>query len=215
MIFRFCTAFAVCLLFCVSAAFAGQVKGRIALQESAGEAVFPSRYGTEELPQEQTGSGEEAVVYLVPLDQSSAVPPSHPASLIQRNLEFVPDILPVQKGTSVEFVNEDDEYHNILSYSKTKRFDLGRYRKEDPPPVVEFDQEGVVKIYCEIHKHMRGVILVLDTPYFKTVTSEGSFVLENIPPGRYRAEVWAKRGKFKPQEITVGADPLEIEFAPV
>src|SRR5436309_10057486 len=76
----------------------------------------------------------------------------------QKDFAFVPPLLPVQTGTAVEFPNLDDTYHNIFSYSPTKRFDLGRYRPEERPiPSVLFDVPGLVTLRCDIHEHMRGL----------------------------------------------------------
>jgi plastocyanin len=108
----------------------------------------------------------------------------------QKNLQFAPALLPVQKGTTVEFPNYDDLYHNVFSYSKTKRFDLGRYRKDERPAAQLFDKPGVIKLNCEIHEHMRGVILVLDTPYFTKTDTNGHYRLEGLPAGHYPLKAW-------------------------
>lgn len=196
---------------------AATVSGKVELQFSEGAAVFPDRYGSSQAPEAREGRPEAAVVFLKALDPLNNTPLASPAAsqLIQRNLEFVPDVLAIQTGTRVEFINQDDEYHNILSYSKTKRFDLGRYRKEDPAPVVEFNEAGVVKIYCEIHKHMRGVILVLDTPYFQAVSADGTFHIDNVPPGRYEIQVWSRRDKFDSQTVTLTEAGQEVSFNPL
>ena len=90
----------------------------------------------------------------------------------------------------VEFPNHDDLYHNVFSYSKTKRFDLGRYRKDEKPAAQLFDKPGVVKLNCEIHEHMRGIILVLDTPYFTKTDTNGHYRLESLPAGRFTLKAW-------------------------
>ena len=77
--------------------------------------------------------------------------------MLQQHFQFLPAVLPVQTGTLVEFPNLDDSYHNVFSYSKAKRFDLGRYRKDEKPPAIVFDKPGAVKLYCEIHEHMRAI----------------------------------------------------------
>ncbi len=110
--------------------------------------------------------------------------------VLQQGMQFRPALLPIQVGTAVAFPNGDDFYHNVFSYSKTKRFDLGRYRKNDRPPVEVFDKPGVVKLYCEIHQHMRGVILVLDTPYFTRTQTNGLYRLQDLSTGRYVLKAW-------------------------
>jgi hypothetical protein len=111
--------------------------------------------------------------------------------MIQKDLAFVPMLLPVQVGTKVEFPNQDDTYHNIFSYSAPKRFDLGRYRADERPvPFQIFDVSGLVTLRCDIHEHMRGLILVVDTPYFVVTGVDGSFRLSGLPPGRYTLKAW-------------------------
>ena len=82
--------------------------------------------------------------------------------MTQKDLAFRAGLLAIEVGTKVEFPNEDDTYHNIFSYSPAKRFDLGRYPPEENPiPSVVFDKPGLVTLRCDIHEHMRGLILVL------------------------------------------------------
>lgn len=145
-----------------------------------------------------------AVVYLegnFPV-ASTTNPPS--VRMEQKHYQFAPGILPVQKGTSVEFPNLDDAYHNVFSYSKAKRFDLGRYRKDEKPAALTFDKPGVVKLYCEIHEHMRGIILVLDTPYFVKTDTAGKYRLAHLPPGKYTLNAWLS-------EKTVFAKTVELK----
>jgi plastocyanin len=131
----------------------------------------------------------------------------------QQGFQFAQSVLPVQKGSYVEFPNMDVDYHNVFSYSKTKRFDLGRYRKDEKPAAVQFDTPGLVKLYCEIHEHMRANILVLDTPYFVTTTPEGTFKLENLPAGSYVLKAWVddKDIRSQPVELKAG-ETLKVEF---
>jgi plastocyanin len=131
----------------------------------------------------------------------------------QRGMQFRPALLPVRAGTAVAFPNGDDFYHNVFSYSKPKRFDLGRYRKEDEPAMQVFDKPGVVKMYCEIHQNMRGVILVLDTPFFTRTDTNGFFTLTNLPAGKYVLKAWAdeKHNSTKPVELPAG-QTLHVDF---
>ena len=85
-----------------------------------------------------------AIVYLegapVPADEK---PSTNVVQVVQKGMQFGPGLLAVRKGTRVEFPNGDDFYHNVFSYSKSKRFDLGRFLKDEKPPAVTFDQPGV------------------------------------------------------------------------
>ena len=111
--------------------------------------------------------------------------------MAQKNFAFVPALLPIEVGTRVEFPNLDDTYHNIFSYSPAKRFDLGRYRSDERPlPSVLFDTAGLVVLRCDIHEHMRGLILVLDTPYWVLTDPAGHYRLTGLPPGHHTLKVW-------------------------
>ena len=142
-----------------------------------------------------------AIVYLEGAFASSARPAA--ADVAQQRYQFAPGLVAVQKGTVVRFPNLDDEYHSVFSYSKTKSFDLGRYRKDEAPASITFDKPGVVKLYCEIHDHMRGTILVLDTPYFTKTDASGRYRLEGLPSGRYVLKAWV-------DDETVHAAPVEL-----
>jgi hypothetical protein len=89
----------------------------------------------------------KAVVYLEG-DFSSLTNKPGVVRLGQKGFQFEQGLLPVQKGTVIEFPNLDDDYHNVFSYSKPRRFDLGRYKKDEKPASQRFDVPGVVKLYC-------------------------------------------------------------------
>lgn len=130
-----------------------------------------------------------AVVYLEGIFPKPATQPV--AQMVQKDLLFAPPLLPVQVGTKVEFPNLDDTYHNIFSYSPAKRFDLGRYRSDERPvPSQVFDVPGAVTLRCDIHEHMRGLILVLETPYFTTTDTDGRFRLSDLPQGQFKLKAW-------------------------
>jgi plastocyanin len=153
-----------------------------------------------------------AVVYL---DGAFTKPASLPTKQVaQKDLAFVPPLLPVPAGTKVEFPNLDDTYHNIFSYSPAKRFDLGRYRPEERPvPVQVFDKPGLVTLRCDIHEHMRGLILVLNTPYFVMTDTEGHFRLSGLPAGHYTLKAWidSRTTREKPVDLRNG-QTLHVDF---
>ncbi len=130
-----------------------------------------------------------AVVWLEGNFSAPAAPPK--AQIAQKDLAFIPTLLPVRTGTVVEFPNQDDTYHNVFSFSPSKRFDLGRYRPEDKPvPTQTFDKPGLVTLRCDIHEHMRGLVLVLDSPYFVKTQADGTYKLTGLPAGHYKLKVW-------------------------
>jgi plastocyanin len=153
-----------------------------------------------------------AVIYLEGTFPKPAVAPV--AQMTQKDLTFLPGLLPVQVGTKVEFPNLDDTYHNIFSFSPPKRFDLGRYRADEKPiPSVMFDQPGLVTLRCDIHEHMRALILVLETPHFVMTDVGGNFRLSGVPPGRYIVKAWidSKTTKEFPVELKEDAT-LRVDF---
>src|SRR5437588_6252585 len=165
------------------------VEGRVELPKSRSAPVQAKRYEIVTKAGVLSTQPPLAVVYL---DGNFPRPALLPINeLAQKDLAFVPALLPVEVGTRVEFPNLDDTYHNIFSYSPTKRFDLGRYRPEERPiPSVVFDKPGLVTLRSDIHEHMRGLILVLSTPYFVMTDAEGRFQLRGLPPGHYTLNAW-------------------------
>ena len=131
------------------------------------------------------------------------------AQMIQRDLTFAPSLLPIRRGTKVEFPNEDEAYHNIFSYSAPKRFDLGRYRADERPvPFQVFDNPGLVTLRCDVHEHMRALILVLDTPHFVLTDPAGNFRLTGIPPGRYVLKAWINSKTTLEQPVELATDAV-------
>ncbi len=158
-----------------------------------------------------------AIVYLEgdfpPASADEAGPSAPVARVVQRDLTFIPGLLPVRTGTRVEFPNEDPTYHNVFSFSPAKRFDLGRYRADETPPAQLFDRPGLVTLRCDIHKHMRAAILVLDTPHFVVTDADGNFRLPALPPGRYTLKAWidSRTTRALPVEIAPG-QTLRVEL---
>jgi plastocyanin len=152
-----------------------------------------------------------AIVYL---EGSFPAPPTNKVvEVAQKHYQFAPGLLAIQKGTTVKFPNQDDDYHNVLSYSKSKRFDLGRYMKNETPNSQTFDEPGLVKLFCDIHGHMRGFILVLDTPYFVKTDKAGNYRLTDLPAGSYKLKAWFDEKTFeKPVELKDG-ETLKIDFS--
>jgi len=216
---KWCTVIkAACsALVLVSAALShGQavIEGRVRLPKPEPLAVPAPRYAGQ-VGEVTPPDPPVAVVYLegqFPKAATNSTPITN--EVLQLGMQFRPALLPVQVGTAVAFPNGDDFYHSVFSYSKTKRFDLGRYRKYDrPPPIEVFDKPGVVKLYCDIHQHMRGVILVLDTPYFTRTDTNGVYRLQNLPSGQYRLKAWVDEKHLyeRPVDLEPG-QPLHVDF---
>lgn len=165
------------------------VEGRVALPHTRSTPVMNKRYEVVTKAGILSTNPPLAVVYLA--GEFPAAPAGPVLQVGQKDMAFVPTLLPVRVGTRVEFPNYDDTYHNIFSYSPAKRFDLGRYRSDERPvPSVLFDQPGLVVLRCDIHEHMRGLILVLATPHFVVTDADGTYRLSGLPPGRYVLKAW-------------------------
>ena len=102
----------------------------------------------------------------------------------QQNETFVPHVLAITKGSTVEFPNDDPFFHNVFSLSSTASFNLGRYPRGQTRAQT-FTKPGLVKVFCDIHSHMSASILVLDHPYFTIPAVDGVYELTNVPPGQY------------------------------
>jgi plastocyanin len=111
------------------------------------------------------------------------------AVLDQRNETFVPHVLAITTGTTINFPNSDRIYHNVFSLSKTASFDLGRYAVGRSKSV-RFDKPGIVRVFCEIHSHMSAFILVFSHPFFAMTDSDGRYRIANVPPGNYAVIAW-------------------------
>ncbi len=178
-------------LVCAPAFCSGQVtiEGHVELPKSRFAPVVNERYEIVSKAGILSTDPPRAVVYL---EGNFPKPTRLPTRQVdQKDFAFRPPLLPIEIGTKVEFPNLDDTYHNIFSYSPAKRFDLGRYPPhENPTPSVLFDKAGLVTLRCDIHEHMRGLILVLATPYFAVTDAAGNFRLTNLPRGRFVLKAW-------------------------
>src|SRR5438477_4202194 len=166
------------------------IEGRVELPKTKSAPVMAKRY---EIVTNGGVLGTNPPLAIVYLEGSFPKPASLPTKQVaQKDLAFVPALLPVQFGTKVEFPNlEKDTYHNIFSYSPAKRFDLGRYRSDEKPvPSQIFDVAGLVTLRCDIHEHMHALILVVDIPHFVVTDVDGKFHLEGLPAGRYVLKAW-------------------------
>jgi plastocyanin len=198
----------------VSAAFSqASVEGRVDLPKTKSAPVVAKRYEIVTSGGVLATNPPVAVVYLEgPFNKPANLPVKEVA---QKDLAFVPAILAVQVGTKVEFPNlEKDTYHNIFSYSPAKRFDLGRYRPDEKPvPSQVFDVPGLVTLRCDIHEHMRGLILVLATPHFVLTDKDGHFRLSGLPSGHYTLKAWvdSRTTREHPVDLKSGST-LRVDF---
>ena len=193
----------------------GAIRGRVELRRAP--APIERRPGVADL-----GTAERhdlpnllrSVVYLETAPRSAfGTEESGHAVMDQRNETFVPHVLAITTGTTVDFPNSDKFYHNVFSLSKTRRFDLGRYATGDSKHVT-FDHPGIVRVFCEIHSHMNAYILVFNHRYFAISDDEGRYHIENIPPGPYSVVAWHEGASADPRPVTVpDGGTAELDFS--
>jgi plastocyanin len=143
---------------------------------------------------------------------ASAVPAGPVASVEQRDRRFFPDLLVIPAGSAVLFPNFDPIFHNVFSLSKAKSFDLGNYPKGQSRTVT-FPKAGIVAVYCHLHPNMSASIVVTPNSWGVKANADGSFFLENVPPGRYTVVAWHKAaGTFRKTIEVREGQPADISF---
>jgi plastocyanin len=202
------------LIMAISAHADNTVEGVVQLPPPTVERALTQRYGTNVEAPLTPSNPPAAVVYLeanFPMKSKQATTPA--VEMRQKNMLFAPDLVAVRAGGAVAFPNLDDTYHNVFSYSKAKRFDLGRYRKDEKPAAVVFDKPGVVSVHCEIHDRMRGTILVLETPYFQKTDAAGHYRLDHLPAGHFVIKAWVNEADVRERAIDLkNGATLKIDF---
>jgi plastocyanin len=187
----------------VAARDAGTIRGRVSLAEPPAPAERRPAIGDIGAGTQLNVDRRRAVVYLksAPLEAFDVVRPGH-ARMDQRNEQFVPRVLAITSGTTVDFPNSDTKFHNVFSFSKAHPFDLGLY----PPGhsgAVRFDEAGIVQVFCDIHSHMRGYIFVFSHPFFAVTDDDGRYTIPGVPGGSYTLLVWSELGRTEPKRISV------------
>ena len=155
----------------------------------------------------QTAPKADASGVVLYITGFSQPPPPEKPRIAQRNKTFIPDVLPIVVGQTVEFTNEDKLIHNVFSTSKARPFDLGKPRVGESREV-DFGRTGVVDIYCDIHEEMVASILVLPNRAFAVTGPDGKFVLRSVPAGRYPLFAWSRR--IEPVRVEVDVKPGEV-----
>ncbi|MBA4407029.1 hypothetical protein C0389_07135 [bacterium] len=142
------------------------------------------------------------VVYLEPIEKMNFTPPKESAVMDQKNLNFVPHVLPVLIGTKVVFPNSDQIRHSVFSTGKVKKFDFGTYPPGTEKSII-CDQAGIASVLCYIHHDMSAYIVVLETPYFALTNEAGEYIINDVPSGKYRLTFWHEETQIRSQEIII------------
>lgn len=139
--------------------------------------------------------------------------PDKPAVLDQKELRFVPHVLAIQVGTTVEFPNSDPVSHNVFSISDAKRFNLGLYTRGTARRL-KFDRPGIVELLCNVHLEMSAFIVVLKNPYFARPGPDGTYRITGVPAGRHRLRCWHERLHAQERTVAVSeAGSVTVDFS--
>ena len=173
----------------------GTITGYVKLTSRVRGTPLPSNaYQPRAINRRDPGSAPEiknVVVYLKDVAFRGSLRPMR-AEITQQHEAFMPRVLAVTRGSTVDFPNADPFFHNVFSLSGAETFDLGRCPQGQTKSKT-FPKAGLVKVFCHIHSHMSATILVLDHPYFAVPEVDGAFTLSNVPPGRYTIVGWHER----------------------
>ena len=147
----------------------------------------------------------DTLVYIENVTNSFEPPQEH-AVMDQKNMAFIPHILPLLKGTTVDFLNSDMVQHNVYSPDAvTDNVNLGTWLKGDIRPFT-FNKLGIASMRCNAHVDMLAYVLVLQNPYFARVNNDGSFSITNLPEGKYTVKLWNERYKAEDRQVEVKAN---------
>ncbi len=133
------------------------------------------------------------------------------ATMKQEHETFVPHLLAIRAGTIVDFPNGDPFFHNVFSMSKPRPFDLGRYAKGRSKSV-QFDEPGIVRVFCDIHSHMSAFILVFAHRFFAVTDDEGRYHIDRVPPGTYTLTAWYEAIAQQSRTVTVPEQGGNVEL---
>ena len=183
-----CFAFFVLCVAFARTSFAADIKGKVAVQGIR--------------------SPENIAVYVDAIPGKEFPAPAQPVTMDQKKMTFVPHVLPVLKGTTVEFLNSVPVGHNVywpsVSGNKKLAHNLGTW-PQGQRKSFQFTELGAAPLLCNVHPEMSGYVVVVPTPYFAVTEKDGSFMLKNVPPGHYTLRTWSEDGKPTTQEVDVTA----------
>jgi plastocyanin len=128
-----------------------------------------------------------------------------PAKMDQKQCVFVPRVVVVPVGGTVEFLNSDRLLHNVRGGGKENP-PFNRAQPHARTIAIGFKSPEVLRVDCDLHSWMRGWIVVAEHPFYAVTNEEGEFIFENVPPGKYKLQVWQEVLGRVNQEVTVAGE---------
>ena len=160
-------------------------------------------------------SAENIAVYIDAIADKKFDPPKDHVVVDQRKMAFLPHVVAVQQGTTVDFLNSDPVGHNVywpsISGNKKLSHNLGTWPKGEKKPF-QFNDLGTASLLCNVHPEMSGYVVVVPTPYFAVTDKQGNFEIKNIPAGKYTLKTWSEDGKATTEAVDVSAATATVEL---
>lgn len=155
----------------------------------------------------------DAVVYVDAIAGKTFPPPAEHAVVDQQRMEFVPHVLPVVVGTTVDFLNSDPFLHNVFTPDKcAEKFNLGSWPKGQSRSYT-FKKPCVAVLLCNVHPEMEAFVVAVPTPYYAVTDKAGRFAIADVPDGTYTVKVWHPKLKETSREVAVsGAVTADFEL---
>ncbi len=160
-------------------------------------------------------SAENIAVYVDAIPGKNFDPPSQHVVIDQKKMTFVPHVLVVIKGTTVDFLNSDAVGHNVYWPSISGNKKLGHNLGTWPTGVKKafrFNDSGTASLLCNVHLEMSGYVVVVPTPYFALTDKEGTFEIQDVPPGTYTLKTWSEEGKPATQAVDASSGAAKVEL---
>jgi plastocyanin len=156
----------------------------------------------------------DAAVYVDTIQGKTFPPPTAHAKIDQKGLQFLPHVLPVVVGTTVDFLNSDSVLHNVFSPDAcADRFDLGTW-PQGQSKNFKFKKACFAALLCRVHPEMEGFVAAVPTPYFAVTSPNGSYEIKDVPDGTYTVKVWHPKLKAATKSVTVkGATEVDFTIA--
>jgi len=161
-------------------ALAGSVSGEVELTNSKDAAVRKHR--------DYSG----VVIWLEPADRASPASPPKRVEMLQKEKTFVPHVVAIALGGTVDFPNLDPIFHNAFSNFSGQPFDIGLYAPKTSRAMT-FKHPGIVRVFCNIHSTMSAIIAVVNTPWFAVSVSSGKYNIPSVPAGEYHLRIFHER----------------------